>query len=202
MSDLLNIEMKNTEVIDTILVNIGKMFARRGYIEMGQKIPNDIIKEIQLNKVAKFNLGNKKISINILNQDVKNISSNSPIDEYLSKNIDNHKFLIVKNFSKKTYKQITKDYKNAEIFLFHELLEDIPAKQYIPSHTLIINEDREEILKTFALKEFGKIYSTDMMARYYGAKINDIFRIERPNINSGISIYYRIVIQGNLDIFI
>ena len=195
MSDLLNIEMKNTEVIDTILVNIGKMFARRGYIEMGQKIPNDIIKEIQLNKVAKFNLGNKKISINILNQDVKNISSNSPIDEYLSKNIDNHKFLIVKNFSKKTYKQITKDYKNAEIFLFHELLEDIPAKQYIPSHTLIINEDRDEILKTFALKEFGKIYSTDMMARYYGAKINDIFRIERPNINSGISIYYRIVIK-------
>ena len=67
---------------------------------------------------------------------------------------------------------------------------------------MIINDDRIEILKTFALREFGKIYSTDMMARYFGAKINDIFRIERPNINSGISIYYRIVIQGNLDIFL
>ena len=82
------------------------------------------------------------------------------------------------------------------------MLEDIPSKQYIPTHSLVINEDREEIIKTFALKEFGKIYSTDMMVRYYGAKINDIFRIERPNINSGISIYYRIVVQGNLDIFI
>ena len=202
MSDLLNIEMKNTEVIDTILLNIGKMFIRRGYVEKEYKIPNDISKEIQLNKMANFKLGTKKISINILNQDVKNISSNSPIDEYLSKNIDNHKFLIVKSFAKKPYKQINSDYKNAEIFLFHELLEDIPAKQYIPNHTLVVNEDREEILKTFALKEFGKIYSTDTMARYYGAKINDIFRIERPNINSGISIYYRIVIQGNLDIFI
>ena len=200
MSDLLNIEMKNTEVIDILLLNIGKMFIRRGYTNT--QLPNDIIKEIHLNKMANFILNTKKMSINILNQDVKNISSNSPIDEYLSKSIDTHKFIIVKNFAKKTYKQINSEYKNSEIFLFHEFLEDIPSKQYIPSHELIVNEERDELLKTFALKEFGKIYSTDMMVRYYGAKINDIFRIERPNINSGISIYYRIVIQGNLDIFI
>lgn len=200
MSDLLNIEMKNAEVFDTILLNIGKMFITRGYTD--KLLPSDIIKEIHLNKVANFTLDTKKISITILNQDVKNISSNSPIDEYLSKSIDTHKFIIVKNFAKKTYKQINSDYKNCEIFFFHEFLEDIPSKLYIPKHTLIINDDRIEILKTFALREFGKIYSTDMMARYFGAKINDIFRIERPNINSGISIYYRIVIQGNLDIFL
>ena len=200
MSDLLNIEMKNAEVFDTILLNIGKMFITRGYTY--KLLPSDIIKEIHLNKVANFTLDTKKISINILNQDVKNISSNSPIDEYLSKSIDTHKFIIVKNFAKKTYKQINSEYKNCEIFFFHEFLEDIPSKLYIPKHTLIINDDRIEILKTFALREFGKIYSTDMMARYFGAKINDIFRIERPNINSGISIYYRIVIQGNLDIFL
>ena len=200
MSDLLNIEMKNAEVFDTILLNIGKMFITRGYTD--KLLPSDIIKEIHLNKVANFTLDTKKISINILNQDVKNISSNSPIDEYLSKSIDTHKFIIVKNFAKKTYKQINSEYKNCEIFFFHEFLEDIPSKLYIPKHTLIINDDRIEILKTFALREFGKIYSTDMMARYFGAKINDIFRIERPNINSGISIYYRIVIQGNLDIFL
>jgi DNA-directed RNA polymerase subunit H (RpoH/RPB5) len=198
MSELSNIEMKNTELISTVLLNIGKLFNRRGYSD----IPDDIIKEIYTNKMANFKLGTKKISINIMNQDIKNISSNSPIDEYLSNNIDYHKFLIVKYFAKKTYKQINSDYKNTEIFSIYELLEDIPSKLFIPTHTLIVDKDREELLKTFTLKEFGRIYSTDMMARYYGAKINDIFRIERPNINSGISIYYRIVVPGSLEIFV
>ena len=198
MSELSNIEMKNTELISTVLLNIGKLFNRRGYSD----IPDDIIKEIHTNKMANFKLGTKKISINIMNQDVKNISSNSPIDEYLSNNIDYHKFLIVKYFAKKTYKQINSDYKNTEIFSIYELLEDIPSKLFIPTHTLIVDKDREELLKTFTLKEFGRIYSTDMMARYYGAKVNDIFRIERPNINSGISIYYRIVVPGSLEIFV
>lgn len=198
MSDLSNIEMKNTELISTVLLNIGKLFNRRGYSD----IPDDIIKEIQINKMANFKLGSRKISINIMNQDVKNISSNSPIDEYLSNNIDYYKFLIVKYFAKKTYKQINSDYKNTEIFSIYELLEDIPSKLFIPTHTLIIDKDREELLKIFTIKEFGRIYSTDMMTRYYGAKINDIFRIERPNINSGISIYYRIVVPGSLEIFV
>ena len=198
MSELSNIEMKNTELISTVLLNIVKLFKRRGYGD----IPDDIIKEIQINKMANFKLGSSKFSINIMNQDVKNISSNSPIDEYLSNNIDYHKFLIVKYFAKKTYKQIYSEYKNTEIFSMYELLEDIPSKLFIPTHTLIVDKDREELLKTFTIKEFGRIYSTDMMARYYGAKLNDIFRIERPNINSGISIYYRIVVPGSLEIFV
>jgi DNA-directed RNA polymerase subunit H (RpoH/RPB5) len=195
MSNLSNIEMKNTEIITTVLLNLNKMFNRRGYGD----IPETIIKEIQLNKMANFKIDSKKFSINILNQDVKNISSNSPLDEYL--NTDSHKFVIVNYFAKKTYKQIYSDYKNAEIFSTHELLEDIPSKIFIPTHTLIEGPDRDELLKTFSLKEFGRIYSTDTMARYFGAKINDIFRIERPNINSGISIYYRIVVPGSLEIF-
>jgi len=197
MSDLSNIEMKNAEIITTVMINLEKLFKKRGY----GSISEDNIKEITINKMANFKIGSKKFSINIMNQDVKNISSNSPIDEYLRNNIDHHKFLIVKYFAKKTYKQINSEYKNVEIFSIYELLEDIPSKLFIPSHTLVENQDREELLKTFTLKEFGRIYSTDMMARYYGAKLNDIFRIERPNINSGISIYYRIVVPGSLEIF-
>ena len=48
-------------------------------------------------------------------------------DDYLNKNLDHHKFLIVKSFSKKTYSQVVKDYKNAEIFTIYEFLEDILA---------------------------------------------------------------------------
>ena len=37
------------------------------------------------------------------------------------------------------------------------------------------------------------------MARYYGAKVNVIFKIVRININSGFSTVYRTVIPGSLD---
>jgi len=203
MSELPNIEIKKNEMIDIVLTNIGIMFAHRGYTTMeNSNLPSDIIKEIHLNKLSSFTLGSTLISIHIIDQEVKNISSNSPLDDYLNKNIDYTKFLLVKNFSKKTYKQITHDYKNVEIFYIHEFLEDISAKSYIPEHKIMINEERDELLETFTIKEFGRIYSTDMMARYHGAKLNDIFRISRPNITSGISVYYRVVVPGSLDIFI
>jgi DNA-directed RNA polymerase subunit H (RpoH/RPB5) len=202
MTDLINIEMNSKEITATIIQNIGKMFLRRGYMTTNS-LPDDVIKQITVDNSSSFTLNDKKFSINILiNQDVKNISSGSNIDDYLSKQLDEHKFLITKMFSKKTFKQIIEDYKNAEIFNIRELLEDIPSKHIIPEHQLLNETDKEELIKTFTAKELGRIYSTDMMARYYGAKIHDIFRISRPNINSGISIYYRVVVQGNLDFFI
>jgi DNA-directed RNA polymerase subunit H (RpoH/RPB5) len=118
-----------------------------------------------------------------------------------SDKIDHHKFLIVKSFSKKTYSQVVKDYKNAEIFTIYEFLEDIPAKEFIPEHILLNDSDKKELLETFGLNELGRINSTDIMARYYGAKLNDVFRIIRPNINSGTSIYYRLVIPGSTEVF-
>ena len=36
-----------------------------------------------------------------------------------------------------------------------------------------------------------------MMSRYYGAKVGDIFRIKRLNLNSGISTYYRKVVKDS-----
>ena len=200
MSDLTNVEMNNKEIIDMVIINICKLFERRKYNDKCI-LSDDMIKEIHTNKVGYFTIGDKKISINIMNQEVKNISSNSPIDEYLSKNLDTYKFLIVKYFAKKTYKQVNDEYTNAEIFSINEFLEDIPSKLFIPDHEIMVGENKEELLKTFTIKEFGRIYSTDMMSRYYGAKINDIFRITRPNINSGISVYYRVVVPGNMEIF-
>ena len=204
MSDLSNIELNYKEIINTVTSNMCKLFVRRGYTDMNLetcKLDDNIIKEIHSNKTSNFTMNNMKISIQILNQEVKNISSNSPIDDYLSKNLDYHKFLIVRSFAKKTYKQVTNDYVNCEIFSIHEFLEDIPSKLFIPMHEIIRGAPKEELLNTFAIKELGRIYSTDMMARYYGAVLNDVFRISRPNITSGNSIYYRVVVPGSLEVF-
>ncbi len=200
MAELSNVELNTKEMHKIIITNVGKMFYRRKYINSNE-LPEKIINSIINDKLYNFELDGKKLSVNIYNQDLKNISQNSPIDDYLSKNIDTHKFLLVKSFSKKTYTQVTKDYKNAEIFTIYEMLEDIPAKEIIPQHILLDNDEKKELLDSFGLNELGRIYSTDMMARYYGAKLNDVFRIIRPNLNSGLSIYYRLVVPGSQEIF-
>lgn len=201
MSELSNVELNNKEMIKIIISNLGKMFYRRNYIkfdEFSEKISDALMNEKQYD----FEIDDKKYSINIFIQDVKNISNGSPVDDYLSKKIDHHKFLLVKSFSKKTYMQVNKEYKNAEIFTIFEFLEDIPAKDFIPEHILLNTDEKNELLDSFGLNELGRIYSTDIMTRYYGAKLNDVFRIIRPNISCGTAIYYRLVVPGNMEFFI
>ena len=200
MSDLANVELNMKEIINIVIKNVGLMFYRRNYMK-SKSFSDKIVENLTSDKLYNFEIDNNKYSINILNQDIKNISSGSPVDDYLNKSVDNHKFLIVKNFSKKTYSQIIKDYKNAEIFTIYEFLEDIPSKEIIPQHILLNSDEKKELLESFGLNELGRIYSTDIMTRYYGAKNNDVFRIIRPNINSGTSVYYRLVVTGSLDIF-
>ncbi len=200
MSELSNVELNLKEIINIVTKNIALMFYRRNYMK-NKTFSDKIIENLINDKTFSFEIDGNKYNINIFMQDVKNISGGSPIDDYLNKNIDHHKFLIVKSFSKKTYSQVVKDYKNAEIFTIYEFLEDIPAKEFIPEHILLKDDDKKELLETFGLNELGRINSTDIMARYYGAKLNDVFRIIRPNINSGTSIYYRLVIPGSMDVF-
>lgn len=200
MSELSNVELNIKEIINIVTKNLGLMFFRRNYMK-SNIFPEKVVENLIIDKIYSFEIDGKKYNINIINQDVKNISGGSPIDDYLNKNIDQQKFLIVKSFSKKTFTQVNKDYKNAEIFTIYELLEDIPAKEFIPEHILLNQDDKKELLESFGLNELGRLYSTDIMARYYGAKLNDVFRIIRPNINSGTSIYYRLVIPGSMDVF-
>ncbi len=200
MSELSNVELNLKEITNIVIKNIALMFNRRNYMKT-KKFSDKIIENLINDKTFSFEIDDKKYNINIIMQDIKNISGGSPIDDYLNKNIDHHKFIIVKSFSKKTYSQIVKDYKNAEIFTIYEFLEDIPAKEFIPEHILLNDDDKKELLETFGLNELGRINSTDIMARYFGAKLNDVFRIIRPNINSGTSIYYRLVIPGSMDVF-
>ena len=198
MSDLTNVIMNQKEIIRTTLNNLGKLFYRRNYIKT-DKLDEQIIDEVIQNNMHNFELDGKKLSINFINTQLKNISSGSSLDDYLSKELDYHKFIITKSFNKKVYKQIKENYRNSEIFSFHRFLEDIIEKDFIPKHHLLNEKEKTELQQTFNLNELSKIYDTDMMARYYGAKLNDVFRITRPSLTSGTGICYRIVIPGNLD---
>lgn len=192
-----NVLMNNNEKIKECCKNILKLFNRRGYFDTNnddkvEKMVNDI----KMN--GKTNLGSDSVKISIYYKDIdlKNISSGSEVDEFLSKNTEIIKFVILKEFSKKVYKQINQ-YKNSYIFHIFEMLEDIPSKNIIPDHELLSDEQKKELEKVFDISLFPKIFNTDMMSRYYGAKIGDIFRIKRLNLNSGISTYYRRVVKDS-----
>jgi DNA-directed RNA polymerase subunit H (RpoH/RPB5) len=183
------------ELLNILIDNIEKMLQRRNIIK---KFNEKQLEELKTNKIIYIDEP-KKISINIINNIVTNIASGSNIDDYCSKKLDYIKFIFVKSFNKKVLKQI-KNYKNVEIFFIHEFYEDIPNKDIIPEHILLSEEEKNDLLKYYKITELSKIYNTDMMSRYYGAKVDDIFKIKRYNINSGISTVYRVVIKGSTDV--
>jgi DNA-directed RNA polymerase I, II, and III subunit RPABC1 len=184
------------ELLNILINNIEKMLQRRKLIK---KLTEKYIDQLKVDKMIYIDEPNK-VSISIINNTVTNIASGSNIDDYCSKKLDYKKFIFVKSFNKKVFKQIKANYKNVEIFFIHEFYEDIPDKDIIPEHILLNEDEKTELLKSFKITELSKIYNTDMMSRYYGANVNNIFKIKRYNINSGISTSYRAVINGSVDI--
>ena len=43
---------------------------------------------------------------------------------------------------------------------------------------LSFEREKNDLLKYYKITELSKIYNTDMMSRYYGAKVDDIFKIK------------------------
>jgi DNA-directed RNA polymerase subunit H (RpoH/RPB5) len=86
-----------------------------------------------------------------------------------------------------------------EAFSHSELAFDKTKHILQPKFILLNDKEKEELLKTLDTKKenLQKILIYDPMAKYYGAKIGDIFRIIRPSPTSGINPnVYRVVIPG------
>lgn len=196
-----NVELNTKEINIIICKNVLIMLYKRKLIDNCDELFNVISEQIN-NKVSiEFLLNNNtKCSIYTINAKLTSIVQNTPLDDYLSNNIDVHKIIVIKELAKKVAKQILDDYKNAEFFFEHELLEDISSKVFIPEHQILLKEEKEELLSKFNENELSIIYTTDTMSRYYNAKVGDIFRIIRPSITSGKSIFYRRVNHGSLDL--
>jgi len=196
----LNIELTSVEINNEVCLNILKMLYRRKLIDDVEIKLDEIKNDINNKAIIEFELNNKtKASIYIINAKLTSISQNTPIDDYLSNNIDIHKIVILKDAAKKVLKQIIHEYKNAEFFFEHEMLEDKPAYIKVPEHILLNDEEKAELLSVFDECQLKTIYDTDMMARYYHAKIGDIFKIVAYSVSSGIAISYRRVNHGSLD---
>ena len=207
---LTNVEFTPKELNSIVLKNLLLMFERRNYISDHEKTLSSITNPVITNTVLKIKGDTKNDSdtkskestyqIYISASKINSISQGSQIDDFLTNEINDKKFLIVSEASKKVFKQSREQYPNTEVFSEDELLEDIPSKDIVPNHQLLNQDEKEELLKYFQAKSFKKIYEYDIMSRYYGAVPGDIFRIERFNTTSGKGIDYRTVIPGKYDI--
>lgn len=83
-----------------------------------------------------------------------------------------------------------------ECFKENELLIDKLSHVLVPKHELIDEKEKEELLEIYKAKEsqLPKMLSSDPIAKYFGARKNQVFKITRPSESSGDYIYYRIVV--------
>lgn len=197
----INVEYNNKEINQIVMENICKMLERRKLIKSWSDEYKKLGEDIGTKSIFKIVLTDKtEYGVYLVSAKLTSIVQGTPLDEYLSNNIDVHKIIVAKDVAKKVVKQIVGEYKNAEFFFESDMLEDIPSKIFIPEHQLMSEDEKSELLEKFAEHELGRIFITDMMARYYGAKIGDIFRIVRPSFTAGKNVYYRRVVNGSWDI--
>jgi len=177
------------------------MLERRNMIKSWEKEMAKLGEDFSSKSIFTVELIDKtSVSINLVSAKLSSIVQKTPLDDYLSNNIDVHKIVICKDVAKKVVKQIVSEYTNAEFFFESEMLEDLPSKAFMPQHILLGSEEKTEVLSKFSESELSKMFITDMMARYYGAKIGDIFKLIRPSITSGKNVFYRKVVNGSWDI--
>ncbi len=199
----MNVEYGTKEIKQIIIKNISLMLERRKLITNSDKTYDEIDFSNNNQDTFKIKLNNNEIwEIHFVNAKILSISQGTPLDDYLSNNIDIHKIIVIKQIAKKTAKQLMYDYVNVEFFIEHELMEDIPSKIFIPEHQVLTKDQKEELLSKFPESNLSKILITDIMSRYYGTKVGDIFRIVRSSMVAGKNIYYRrvVVTPNALDI--
>ena len=193
-----NIEYTNKEILLLIIENTLRMLSNRNLFD-----PNNIeayLLNINESKnIFEIKLNNNSLcGIYLLNTPITTIISGTPLDEYLSENINIHKILIAKSVSKKVVKQLYQEYKNVEFFFDLELLVDKQSIQFVPKHRILSTEEIDKLNIDEMALSILKLF--DAMVRYYNGKVGDIFEIIRPSIVAGYSVEYKKVMSSSFDI--
>jgi DNA-directed RNA polymerase subunit H (RpoH/RPB5) len=195
-----SVEYSTKEISVIVLTNVLKMCQRRELIDDISSLLENLKEDFTNKSVVEFKIkDNKKISIYQFTGKIASIVQGSPIYDYLKNFTDVHKIIIMKEPTKRTAKQINTEYPNCEFFFEYEMMEDLPSKMFIPEHKLLSDEEKKAFLEIFKESELAKINDTDIMSRYYAAKVGDIFKIVRPSLTAGKNIFYRKVVPGNLN---
>jgi len=211
------IEKDRTTIVDTVLTNIIKMLTARKLLDENslqdniKKIVNSASVDLSVYKIKKENISNSskgdakgdakgEILVKIIPYKIASINKTSPIMEFIHEYPDNRKFIIVKDINKKNYLYIRNSYSQVELFLEEELMINLIDHILVPQHILLSPEESSSFYEKFNCKkrDMPKIYNTDPVSKYYDFKVNDIVKILRPSELAGISVFYRLVVKGEV----
>ena len=131
----------------------------------------------------------KVMYVKLLPQKVTGVSKSSNVGEFITQHKNHPKILIVNSITTTAHDAIRSDYPFSEV-----------RHISVPHHELLSDELSKRVLDEYLVKkrEMPKIFVTDPIARYFNAKIGQIFKITRPSETSGLAPYHRLVIKGNI----
>ena len=208
--NLIQAVMNANQIKETILLNIAKMLFNRGiitenHIDYYKTIAYNNIDQneetfFELDADESNKLGSKTIYVKFIDRKITTIRKVIDIETFMD--INSYKFIIVSNIAPKAVKQIT-EYKQTELFYVYELLINLIDSNLIPKHYKLNEIEKDQFMLEYQiskndLKNLKRMYIDDPVSKYYNLEIDDIVRIERPSITSGISIDYRRVVIGSI----
>jgi len=208
--EILSIEKSYEQRLNEVKTNITKMIVNRNFInrENQDKHINELIKTnkedfiISLDNDSNYNtvITDKKIYIKIFNYKIISTTKGTEIIDFLMKNLDKYKILIVEDIDKKSERFIKENFSLFEIFKFSELQINLVDHVLVSPHYCLSQEKAEKVKEVYNMqkKDMPYMLETDPMAKYYSMKNGDICEIIRPSLTSGNSFNYRLVIKPKI----
>ena len=155
--------------------------------------PLDIYLENKNNKIMVKFIVNQKLRINNLTNLVEDI-----ITTQLSENdtliIITHDKITNEIFDEFLETIFQKHNIFIQLFWIDTLMVDITQHKLVPNHSIISNEEKEQLLQKYNLISYNQlpiIMKNDPVAKYYGGKRGDVFKIIRPSETAGEYLTYR-----------
>jgi len=155
--------------------------------------PLDIYLENKNNKIMVKFIVNQKLRINNLTNLVEDI-----ITTQLSENdtliIITHDKITNEIFDEFLETIFQKHNIFIQLFWIETLMVDITQHKLVPNHSIISNEEKEQLLQKYNLVSYNQlpiIMKNDPVAKYYGGKRGDVFKINRPSETAGEYVTYR-----------
>lgn len=168
-------ENNNNQIKESILQTIRSMMFKRGYIEKDTN-------ETTLTFISE----NDTIFVYFYDK----------IDMKLLTTIKEKCILVVEKDLSSTLKGYIREHKlPIEMFKESELLFDITNHVLVPKHERLTNIEKEQFYKRYNINDsqVPRMSLEDPIARFYGAKKGDIFKITRPSETMASYTTYRIV---------
>jgi DNA-directed RNA polymerase I, II, and III subunit RPABC1 len=194
-----DIIINKNDKIQTVIKTLCRIISERKYSNKSVKELFEKLKPLINDDQLVFTIDDKKFGIKFISTFLTTIKKETSIENFLEKNSDVHKFIIINRLSDRAIKQIL-EHKNTEVFTMDELLIVVIDHYLVPQHILLSPEEKENYLTIFnhQIRDMKKILLNDPIAKFYGAKVGDMFKIIRPSITAGKDIDYRIVIPGEI----